>query len=349
MSDKRYQKELLYEFSRDIFTSLGFKKTDSEVAADSLVRAELEGAGSHGVSRLAIYAQRISEGRIAATPNIHIDQSGYVFRVDGGNGLGQVVSSQAIQAAIPAAKESGIAAVFIRNSNHFGTAAFYCQMVSKSDMALMTMTNSPPGIPPWGGKQAFFGTNPIAFGFPTRSEPPVIVDMSSSVVARGKIILADKQGKSIPEGWAIDQEGEGTTDPAEALKGAVLPLGGAKGYALAMAVEIMSGVMSQAAYGWHVNNLYKEGDPPANVGHCFILLDINKWMPMDTYYDAMEQFLQEVKEVPLANNVEEILYPGERRYRTYLENSEHGIILPDEVVQELERLGQECGIPFLKD
>jgi LDH2 family malate/lactate/ureidoglycolate dehydrogenase len=346
MDDKRYHFHSLQLFCSNILMCLGFSERDAEVAANSLIKAELEGAGSHGISRLAIYAKRIREGRIEANPQITIQSSGSVLKVDGGNGLGQVVSHRALEAAIPLAKLTGITGIFIRNSNHFGTAAFFCQMACQSNMALIAMTNSPPGIPPWGGKKAYFGTNPIAFGFPTKKEPPIIVDMSSSIVARGKIILADKLGKDIPLGWAMDEEGMQTTDAAAALRGAVMPLGGAKGYALAMAVEILTGVLSEAAFGVHVNNLYKDQDPPANVGHSFILLDIAKWMPMEDYYSRIEQFLQEVKEVPLAQDTQEILYPGERRYRAYLKNSKQGIALSQEIRQELTELGRGYGIPF---
>jgi LDH2 family malate/lactate/ureidoglycolate dehydrogenase len=212
-------------------------------------------------------------------------------------------------------------------------------------MALIATTNSPPGIAPWGGKKAYFGTNPIAFGFPTRQEPPVIVDMSSSVVARGRIMLAAMEGQAIPEGWAMDEEGVETTDAAAALKGAVLPLGGAKGYALAMAVEVMSGVLSGAAFGPHVNNLYKDDDPPANVGHSFILLDVSRWMPLHDYYARMDQLLEEIKESPRAKGTQEILYPGERRHRTYLKMA-RGIILPSAVQEELEGLAREYKVSF---
>jgi LDH2 family malate/lactate/ureidoglycolate dehydrogenase len=215
----RYDSTELKEFCEGVFVSLGMTREDAEVAGDSLVRANLEGTESHGVSRLAIYARRIKEGRISAKPDIRVERTGSVLRVDGGNGLGQVASYHALLAAIPVAKETGIAGVAVRNSNHFGTAAYYCQMACREGMALIVMSNSPPGIAPWGGRSAYFGTNPIAFGFPTKRKPPVIVDMSSSVVARGRIILAAKQRLAIPEGWAIDEEGVVTTDAKAALKG----------------------------------------------------------------------------------------------------------------------------------
>ncbi|MDQ3911725.1 MAG: Ldh family oxidoreductase [Actinomycetota bacterium] len=346
MEVARYDSTELKRFCEEVLVSLGMTQEDAEVAADSLVRADLEGLYSHGLGRLVIYARRIKEGRISARPDVLVERTGSVLRVDGGNGLGQVASYHALLAAMPVARETGISSVAVRNSNHFGTAAYYCQMACREGIVLIAMTNSPPGIAPWGGKRAYFGTNPIAFGFPTRQKPPVIVDMSSSVVARGRIIFAAKQGLPIPEGWAIDEEGVGTTDPEDALKGAVLPLGGAKGYALALAVEIMSGVLSGAAFGPHVNNLYKEGKPPANVGHSFILLDVSSWIPADEYYERMEQFLWEIKTSPRAKGVEEILYPGERRYRTYLENQEKGIPLPEAVREELESLGREHRVTF---
>ncbi len=342
----RYDPVELRRFCEEVFVSLGMPREDAEVTADSLVRANLEGTDSHGISRLVIYARRMQEGRISARPEIGVERSGSVLRVDGGNSLGQVASYRALEAAIPVARETGIVGVAVRNSNHFGTAAYYCQMACREGMALIATTNSPPGIAPWGGKKAYFGTNPIAFGFPTRREPPVIVDMSSSVVARGRIILAATEGQTIPEGWAIDEEGVETTDAAAALKGAVLPLGGAKGYALAMAVEIMSGVLSGAAFGPRVNNLYKDHDPPANVGHSFILLDVARWMPLDNYYTRMEQFLEEVKAIPRAREVEEVFYPGERRYLTYLKRAKEGVALPVAVREELDLLAAECGVPF---
>ncbi len=252
---------------------------------------------------------------------------------------------------MPVARETGIAGVAVCNSNHFGTAAYYCRMACEEGMALIAATNSPPGIAPWGGRQAYFGTNPIAFGFPTRREPPVIVDLSSSVVARGKVILAAKQREPIPEGWAIDESGETTTDAQAALKGAMLPLGGAdggaKGYALALAVEMMAGVLSGAAFGPGVGNLYRDGEePPADVGHFFILLDLSCWMGLEDYYSRIERFLEEIKASPRAAGAEEILYPGERRHGNYLRNLKEGIVLSPAVREELADLGGECGVPF---
>lgn len=346
MEAMRYEPSELGGFCEEVFGSLGMRREDARIVADSLVRADMEGSGGHGTSRVGVYARRMREGRISARPDIRIERSGSVLKVDGGNAPGQAAAYRALEAAFPIAREAGIAGVAVRGSNHFGTAAYYCQMACREGMALIATTNSPPGIAPWGGKKAYFGTNPIAFGFPTRREPPVIVDMSASVAARGKIILAARQGEAIPEGWATDEEGSETTDAEAALRGAVQPLGGAKGYALALAVEVMSGVLSGAAFGPQVNNLYKDGDPPADVGHSFILLDISHWMPPEEYFGRMECFIEEIKASPLAEGGEEILYPGERRYRTYLENMERGISLSPAVRGDLEGLGEDLGVAF---
>ncbi|AHV98724.1 Ldh family oxidoreductase [Paenibacillus sabinae] len=348
MSAKRYDSGQLYEFVQSVLISLNVPEEDAIITADSLIRADLEGHGSHGISRLPVYSRRIREGRISASPDIAAERHGAVLTVDGGNGLGQVVAIRALRAGIPVARELGIAAVFVRGSNHFGTAAYLCQEAAKENMASIVMTNSPPGIAPWGGRAAFLGTNPVGFGFPSGSgdRPPIVADLSSSIVARGKIMQAQKQEQPIPEGWAIDSEGRPTTDAGEALKGAVLPLGGAKGYALALAVEMLCGILTGASFGPHIGNLYKEGDKNADVGHVILLFSPARWLDMETYFDSVSRFADEIKQVPLSPGAEEILLPGERRFRSAGRNRLSGISLPDNVVSELEDLAAVAGVPF---
>ncbi|RXT07229.1 Ldh family oxidoreductase [Ammoniphilus sp. CFH 90114] len=334
-------------FCQRVFERLGVESEQAYTAADALVRANLEGVDSHGISRLAIYAKRMKEGRIQAAAQMTVEKKGEsVLLVDGDHGLGQIVASYAVKKGMELAKQTGLAAVAVKKSNHFGTASYYCQMACEQGFGMMAFTNSPPGIPPWGGKKAFFGTNPIAFGFPTRSDTPVIIDMSTSVVARGKIILAAKQGQPIPKGWAINEHGEQTEDAEQALRGAVLPLGGAKGYALALAIEILTGVLSGAAFGPHVKNMYEEHPDKSNIGHLFILFDISKFMDLEYFTHLLEQFLEEVKSVPLAEGVDEIFYPGERRAREYKNRLLQGISLSEEVERELYALGESLDLRF---
>ncbi|SEN50987.1 Malate/lactate/ureidoglycolate dehydrogenase, LDH2 family [Lihuaxuella thermophila] len=325
---------------------LGVPELDAKVTADSLVQANLEGTDSHGISRLPIYARRLMDQRINKNPDIKIERSGSVIKVDGDNGLGQVVSYRSVQAAIPVAKETGIAGIAVHHSNHNGTAAYYCQHACREEMILIAMTNSPSGMIPHGGRQAYLGTNPIGFGFPVRSGPPVIVDMSSSVAARGKIILAAKEGREIPSGWAVDADGAVTTDPVAALQGGVLPFGGAKGFALATAIEILAGVLSGAGFGPHVQSIYHDRHGAADVGHFFILLNIAHWMPIEAYYDRLDQFIKELKAIPLAKHAEEICYPGERRFRRWQDRRKNGIPLSGDVCMELQKLAKICRVPF---
>ncbi|MCM3761852.1 Ldh family oxidoreductase [Alkalihalobacillus oceani] len=344
-----YNADHLKVFCQHIFGQLGVDFDNAYKVADALIQADLEGVGSHGISRLTIYAKRMKEERINPNPSVSIvKKADSVLLVDGDNGLGQIVSVRAMEEGIALAKKSGTAAIAVRNSNHFGAASYYCQMASEAGLAALVLTNSPPGIPPWGGTKAFFGTNPIAFGFPTGTEAPVLIDLSTSVVARGKIILAAKQNQAIPKGWAIDECGNETENAKEALNGAVLPVGGAKGYALALAVEVFTGVLSGAAFGPHVHNIYDHSDQKANVGHFFVLFDIEKFMPLNTFNLLMKQLISEIKETPTKAGVDEILYPGERRHREWQRSSKEGIYLSDELEQELIQLGEELGVAFAK-
>jgi LDH2 family malate/lactate/ureidoglycolate dehydrogenase len=301
----------------------------------------------HGISRLPVYVQRMMDGRINVQPKLRISRHGCILKVDGDHGLGQVVFSRSIEAAIPIARKCGIAAVFIRHSNHNGTGSFFCQQAIKEKMILMAMTNTPPGLSPPGGRAPCLGTNPIAFGFPVKKGPPVIVDFASSMVARGKIILAARQNRPIPRGWAVDEKGMDTTDAHAALKGSVLPMGGAKGYALACAIELFCGVLSGAAFGTEVGSIYDEGKSYANIGHHFVLYYFPHFMSEDEYYRRMDCFLRMIKETPLAQNSNAVYYPGERRYQRYLERKKSGVCLPDHIWDNLNAIADELSLPGL--
>lgn len=335
-------------FCNRVLEGMGMNKENSDIVADSLIRANLEGVDSHGISRLPIYSKRFTDKRINLNPDISMEESTpSVLLVDGDNGLGHVVTYHSILKGMDMAKQSGISAIAIKNSNHFGTASYYCQLACEQNLACIGFTNSPSGIAPWGGKSAFFGTNPIAFGFPTGNDQPVIIDLSTSIVARGKIILAAKQGKDIPDGWAIDEKGHPTNDPEEALRGAVLPLGGAKGSALALAVEILTGILSGAAFGPHVKNLYDENETgQANVGHFFILMDIEKFMNINIFFESIQNLLEEMKDLPKVPGTNEIRYPGERRNREREQRLSEGIQLSPSVEEELIELGIKYNVKF---
>lgn len=340
----RFNPDTLSKFCTELLVAAGVPEEQAITVTEVLVDTTLDGIDTHGISRLPIYLTCLQSGRINAKPLISITQPApSVAVVDGDNGLGQLVAVHAMEKAIKIAGQNGTCAAAVKNSNHFGAATYYCKMATKADMIGIAFTNSPPGIPPWGGKKPYFGTNPIAFGFPA-AENPVIVDMSSSNVARGNIILAAKEGRPIPEGWAIDTYGRPTTDATKALDGAVLPMGGPKGYALATAVEVLSGIVSGAAYGPHVGWIYDDNPKPANVGHFFMVINIEPLISFTEYRLRMENMINEIRAIPLAEGFDSILLPGERKKNKAKLRLKQGIPIKHQLLKELNDIAAQLNV-----
>jgi len=336
----------LTQFCVSLLTAAGMREPDAATVAAVLVDTSLDGIDTHGISRLPIYISRLRNGRMNPRPNPAVERTAPAIAiVDGDNGLGQLVSVLAMETAIALAAETGAGFVTVRHSNHFGAASYYCKMAAKRGMIGAAFTNSPPGIPPWGGRKPYFGTNPIGFGFPG-PEQPVIIDLSTSVTARGRIIQAAKEGKPIPEGWAIDADGRPTTDAKAALAGAVLPMAGPKGYALALAVEILAGVASGSAIGSHVGWMYDDSLEPTNIGHAFLAIDIARLMPLPDFLSRMNEMISEIRAVPKAESVDKIYIPGERKHETAVAR-QNGIPLPPALLAELNECAADLGIPPL--
>ncbi|OUM95766.1 MAG: malate dehydrogenase [Thermobacillus sp. ZCTH02-B1] len=323
----------------------GVPEHNAFLVAESLVQANLRGVDSHGVVRTPIYLARIR--RKMVDPNAEITvvrESEGTALVDGGNNFGAVVGVRATQIAIDKAKRAGAAFVGVKRSNHFGTGAYYALKAIEQKMMLMVMSNASQTMPPTGGVRPFIGTNPLAVGVPAGRAVPFLLDMATSVVARGKIIVAAQKGQPIPLGWAVDRHGNPTTDPEAALEGAVLPVGGAKGYGISLMIDILCGVLTGAGFGRYVNNMYENWEEPQNVGHVFIAVDISRFMPLERFEARMEQYIREIKQEPKAPGVEEILIPGEIEHRRTLELMKHGIELPEKLAEELDAIGREYGL-----
>jgi LDH2 family malate/lactate/ureidoglycolate dehydrogenase len=345
---KRYDPDAVKEVVTEIAKAAGVPDRDAETLADSLVDADIYGLSTHGVSRVNIYMRRIQKGLIDPRAEISFDKRGRsVIAVDAGNGLGQVQASKVLEHLISMAKTGGIAAATIRNSQHFGALSYYCNRAAQENMILIAMTTAEPSMSPEGGCEAYFGTNPIAASFPTdKAFNFVRIDLSTSLVARGNIIAAQKEGQAIPSGWALDVEGNPTTDPDEALLGTVLTMAGHKGYALALLVELFSSVLSGAAIGSSIGSMYKDMDRKQDVGHFFCLMDISAFMDVSDFKTRVDSMIDEIKACKKRPNVEEILIPGERKFRTALENRKLGIPIGDQTFKELEVLCEEYRIPF---
>lgn len=344
MPDLMITEEKLLNFTVSALQKAGLSTGDAKIAAGNLVKADLWGLSSHGVSRLPRYIMRLLNGRIRVNPEIRIDRPCLsVLSVDGDNGLGSVVMHKALREAISVAKTQGIAVIGVKNSNHFGAAGYYAELAAYENLISIGMTNAQAVMPPWGGKEPFFGTNPIAFGLPREGKPPIIADMATSVTARGKIIIAAQKGRAIPEGWAVDENGVPTTDAKKALMGMLLPMAGPKGYSLALAVDFLSGVLTGADFGCEVS-AYKNGVLTANIGHFFILLKTDLFI--SGYAERMETFCCGIKETKPADGIKEVFLPGEREHLTELRCREAGIPIAIEIIEDLKQLGNQLHIPF---
>jgi LDH2 family malate/lactate/ureidoglycolate dehydrogenase len=335
------------------FTKLGVPEQDARTAADILIAADLRGVDSHGVIRLSTYyGSRLRKGLIDPTPNIKIlAETPATLRIDGGAGLGQVVSYQAMKRCIAKAKEVGTALVTVRNSNHYGIAGYYAMMALEEGMIGVSYTNAQPLVAPTYGRTAVLGTNPIAVAVPAGKERPYVLDMATSIVPIGRITVYQKAKREIPEGWGIDKDGVVTTDPNAVLNGgALMPLGGIdtmrgyKGYGLAMLVEIFSGVLSGAATATAVGH---PGDNlPADVGHFFQAIRVDAIRPEAEFKEHMDQLIRELKDSPKAAGKERIYIPGEKEFELAEKNRREGVPLMVEVVEMLKKAGDEVSVPF---
>ncbi len=347
MAVNRYAKERLESLVAHLAAGMGVPANDAALFAEVLVDADLHGVSTHGVSRLNIYLQRIDARLIDPQAALTIDRrTGSTLALDAGNGLGQIQARKALDLLLPLARQNGLAAATIRNSQHFGALSWYGNYAASQKMVLLAMTNGEPAMSPEGGFEAFFGTNPIAASFPTGKGFPVKIDLATSTVARGNIIAAQKKGAPIPGGWALDRQGNPTTDAAEALLGTVLTMAGHKGYALALMVELFSGALSGSAVGPDVGSMYKNMNRKQDVGHFFCLFDIAAFLDYDEYLRRVDATIDRIKAAKKRPGVEEILVPGERSARQARINGAGGIPLSGETVAELEQWCARLKIPF---
>jgi LDH2 family malate/lactate/ureidoglycolate dehydrogenase len=320
---------------------------DAELIAKSLVWANLRGIDSHGVARMAIYIERLNRKLVNPRPRITIlRETPAMALVDGDNGSGQVVAKIAMEMAMTKAKESGLALVGIRNSTHFGAAAFFSMMALEKDMIGIALANSYATVAPWGSKIPYFGTNPLSAAVPAGRELPVVLDMATSVAAWGKIILAAQKGEPIPLGWAIDSDGEITTDATRALQGALVPFGGPKGSGISLLIDVLVGILTGASYGPYVGDLYKNLEHPQNVGQMMGAVDIGRFGDINEFKNRVDMMVREIKSLPCAKGVSEVLLPGELEIRNQRCREREGIPLPPKTISDLQKLSLEYGVPW---
>jgi len=348
-----YRAEDLLAYMVRFFTRLKVPRADAEIAAKVLLAADLRGVDSHGIIRLnTYYGDRLRRGVVdPSTPINIVRETPTTLVLDGGNGLGQVVSHHAMQRCIEKARESGLAMVTVRNSNHYGIAGYYAMMALPHDMIGVSFTNSQPLVAPTYGSKAMLGTNPIAVAVPAGRERPYVLDMATSIVPIGRVTVYDKAQKEIPAGWGIDKQGQVTTQPGEVLHGgALMPLGGIdvmrgyKGYGLALLVDIFSGVLSGSGFG--VSVAQPGSDSPANVGHFFAAIRVDAFRPLEEFKNDMDSLIVELKNAPKAVGQERIYIHGEKEFERAEKYQKEGVPLLLPVVRSLEEAGAKIGEPF---
>ncbi|MCW5852413.1 MAG: Ldh family oxidoreductase [Anaerolineae bacterium] len=345
----RYPVEALEEFATRLLTRLDLPEEDAGITARALVQSDLEGVETHGLGRLPNYVARLRHGLVNPRPQMRlVRQAGATALLDADNGMGQVAAYRAMQEAIRLAETLGTGWVAVVHSNHFGAASFYVQQAVAAGMIGFALSNTPPGMAPHGGRQAALGTNPIGIGVPMGQRQPLIVDLATSAAARGHVIKAAREGKAIPPDWAMDAEGAPTTDPHAALKGALLPLGGGKGYALALAVEALCGVLTGAHMATQMPSFFDNWDTPSNVGHMLGAFNIRAFMDEPAEFAQRAEWLaDEVRATPAAQGHAGVRLPGERRAHLAAERRAHGLPLSPATVQHLNALASELGVPVV--
>lgn len=326
--------DALSRFVVDVLAGAGLGTDAAEVVADNLVDANLRGVDTHGVVRLEQYVTRLEAGGINPAPEVTVAETGAATAVvDADDGPGQVATLRATEEAVDRARDAGAAFVGVRNSNHYGTAAYFTNYAAERGCIGINMTHTGPNVVPFGGADPFFGTNPIAISVPGGDLGfPVALDMATSVTAKGSVVLAAEEGEDIPPEWAVDESGEPTTDPEEFH--ALRPVGGPKGYkgyGLAFMVDVFCGVLLDTAVGDDVATLYTDEEEPQDLGHVVAAVDVEAFTDADGFDSRLDRLVERLKSVRTADGRDEVLVPGEPEARTAAERRADGVPLGDGV------------------
>jgi LDH2 family malate/lactate/ureidoglycolate dehydrogenase len=323
----------------NILEALKVPSEQCHIIADVLVEANLRGVPSHGVNRLEEYMNLILDGGWKLNVNPSVERlTGNTALMDGNDGLGIVTAHKAMDLAINLAEQNHVGVVSVKRGGHFGMAAYYSMMALEKDMIGIVMTNASPGISPWGGTKPILGNNPWSVAVPVSEGTPIVLDMANSIVARGKIRNSAKQNERIPNNWALDDDGQPTEDPSAALKGSLLPIGGYKGYGLTLMIDILTGVLSGAAYGPRVGSP-RDSENPQNVGQLFFALNVSAFQPIDQFKRTVHEYITEIKNSPKAIGTKEIFVPGEIENVKKLKQLEEGIVLTEQEVNTINNVG----------
>ena len=339
----------LFNFIKSAFIEAGFSDRDAKITADLMVQADLSGQDGHGVFRLPQYIKRLQEGGMNPKPKIQIlSQRTATALIDGDNGIGHLVMRHAADIAIEKAQKSGVAWVGARMSNHAGPASLYTRYVLERNMiGIYVAVGSANHMPPWGGTDQLLSTNPISVAIPSGVNPPIILDMATTVAAYGKVKTLLLSGGKMPEGWMIDKKGNALTDPAKSKDGFLLPIGGPKGYGLALIFGILAGTLNKAAFGKDVVDFNADNKTVTNTGHFIVALDIAAFMDPSEFKSQIDTVWKDIKSSKKLPGISEIRLPGENLARIIKERKASGIKISTPLFTRLTQLADELSIPRL--
>lgn len=351
--------EVLEQFMKETFTAVGLSDEDAAVCADVLIESDKRGIDSHGIGRLKpIYIDRIRDGIINPITKVDVIREGSTTAVlDGNNGMGQVVSKKAMQMAIDKAKQFGMGMVAVRNSNHYGIAGYYATMATQEGMIGMTGTNARPSIAPTFGIENMLGTNPLTIGIPSDDPFPFVLDCATSISQRGKIEVYQREGKELPAGWVIGNDGNPRTDTEQVLKdlltgGAALAplgglgeeLGGYKGYGYATVVEILSAALQGGAFLKALSGIDDGKKVPYNLGHFFIAIQVEAFTDLTSFKKTTGDILRALRNSQKAPGQKKIYTAGEKEYMAYLERSEKGVPINEALEKDIAKIKEWYGV-----
>jgi len=336
----------LEDFCAGALTALGLPEEDAAVCATRMIEADLRGVDTHGIFRLNHYSQRIRAGGINLHPRVHaVRENAVTALVDGDNAMGHLVMTYATELAIRKAAESGLAWVGTFNGNHAGAGAIYSSMPLAHDMIGMYMTVANANhMAPWGGVELILGTNPISVAIPAGEEPPIVLDIATTMTSYGKVKLAAQKGESIPLGWMVDRRGQPLTDPKRSAEGLLVPMGGYKGYGLNVVIGMLAGVLNGAAFGRNVVDFNKDVAAINNSGHMIMAMRVDNFQPTEVFKRETDRVIREIRESRRMENVDRIWLPGEMEHYRIRERLEKGIPLPPIVVENLGKLAGELNL-----
>ena len=342
----RWRADFLSAWAEALLRKAGADEPSAKAVAWALVEADLRGVGSHGLLRLPVYVRRLEAGLVNPSPTLPLEERGPVALLDGEHGFGPRVALKAVEAAQSLARRHGLGAVGVRRSTHFGMAGLYAEKLAREGFVAWVTTNAEPDVVPFGGREKALGTNPLAFAAPA-PQGILVADLATSESAMGKVFLAREKGERIPPSWGVDREGSPTDDPHRVY--ALRPLGGPKGYALALLVEVLSGVLTGAGVAHGIGRMYDEWDRPQDVGHFLLALDPGRFVGKEAFLERMGALWQALKAAPPAPGHEEVFLPGELEARRRERALAEGMALPERVVAELKALGERYGVPWRDD